>query len=97
MPVIEYAHANGACDVQGGYVYRGSVVTQLTGRYLYADYCAGFVRSFTFSGGAATSSRDWPQLAVGGGGGIVSFGEDARGELYIMTYAGTVYRIVPGS
>jgi len=64
MPVIEYAHANGACDVQGGYVYRGSVVTQLTGRYLYADYCAGFVRSFTFSGGAATSSRDWPQLAL---------------------------------
>src|SRR6266487_1306628 len=94
LPVIEYAHTNGACDVQGGYVYRGSVVTQLTGRYLYADYCANFVRSFTYSGGVATQSRDWPQLAPGGGGGIVSFGEDARGELYLMTYGGTVYRIV---
>ncbi|HYU08160.1 MAG TPA: PQQ-dependent sugar dehydrogenase [Gemmatimonadales bacterium] len=99
LPVIEYAHSNGACDVQGGYVYRGTRVTQLAGRYLYADYCAGFVRSFTYSGGVATQSRDWPALAAGGGGGggIVSFGEDARGELYIMTYGGTLYRIVPGT
>ena len=94
-PVLEYAHSNGACDVQGGYVYRGTLVTQLTGRYLYADYCAGFVRSFTYSGGVATAGRDWPGIAPSNG--VVSFGEDARGELYIMTYGGTVYRIVPGS
>lgn len=94
LPVLEYQHINGACDVQGGYVYRGTQVTQLTGRYLYADYCAGYVHSFTWNGSAATDVRNWPSLAPGGGGGVVSFGEDGKGELYLMTYGGTVYRIV---
>jgi glucose/arabinose dehydrogenase len=92
-PVVEYQHSP-ACSVTGGYVYRGTRVTQLIGHYLYADYCSGFVGSFLLSGGAATQGRDWTsQLSPGGS--IVSFGEDARGELYIVNYLGGVYRIVP--
>ena len=50
--------------------------------------------SFVLAGGAATNQRNWtPQLSPGGS--IVSFGEDARGELYIVQYTGGVYRIVP--
>ena len=30
-----------------------------------------------------------------GGGNISSFGEDADGELYILTLAGGLFRIVP--
>ncbi|HXO84563.1 MAG TPA: PQQ-dependent sugar dehydrogenase [Gemmatimonadales bacterium] len=93
MPVVEYAHAP-ACSVTGGYVYRGTRVTQLIGQYLYADLCTGFVGSFQLSGGVATHQTNWTsQLSPGGS--IVSFGEDARGELYIVAYSGVVYRIVP--
>jgi glucose/arabinose dehydrogenase len=92
-PVTEYQHVNNACSVTGGYVYRGTRVTQLIGHYLYADYCAGFVLSFRYAGGQATQGTNWTSQ-VSPGGSIVSFGEDARGELYIVTYAGPVYRIV---
>ncbi len=92
LPVIEYDHSN-ACAVTGGYVYRGTRVPALAGVYLYGDYCGGWVRSFRFAGGTATESRDWPSLAVSGG--LSSFGEDVRGELYITSLSGSLYRIVP--
>jgi glucose/arabinose dehydrogenase len=92
LPVAEYTHAEG-CSITGGYVYRGSRVPSLTGRYLYGDYCQGWVRSFTLIGGQAKDGREWPDLAVGSS--LTSFAEDARGELYVMTITGRLYRIVP--
>jgi len=89
LPKLDYDHSQG-CAVTGGYVYRGSA-TSLRGRYLYADYCGGWVRSFRFAGGAATDQRDEPALAPGGN--ITSFGEDAAGEVYVLTQGGSVYRI----
>ena len=94
LPVIDYQHVGGNCDVQGGYVYRGTRVTQLIGYYLYVDYCSGMVSGFKYAGGVATAQRDFTPF-VSPGGGVVSFGEDGRGELYLMTYGGTLYRIVP--
>ena len=94
QPVIDYQHINGACDVQGGYVYRGTRVTQLIGYYLYADYCSGLVGGFKYAGSLTAPSRDFTAF-ISPGAGVVSFGEDARGELYLMTYGGTLYRIVP--
>jgi glucose/arabinose dehydrogenase len=92
LPVAEYTHAEG-CSITGGYVYRGTAVRTLQGRYLYADYCGGWVRSFTYAGGVATDARDWPDLSPGPQ--VTSFGEDGAGELYVMTQDGDVYRIVP--
>jgi glucose/arabinose dehydrogenase len=93
LPVVEYGHTGGACSITGGYVYRGTRVPALAGHYLYADFCAGFVRSFRYVGGAATDPRDWSQR-LSPGGNVSSFGEDARGELYVMTLGGALYRIV---
>lgn len=94
-PVVEYDHSGGACSITGGYVYRGGAVLALQGTYFYADYCAGFVRSFRFNGVAATEQTDWTALRPGGN--ITSFGEDAAGELYIMTAPpqNGLFRIVP--
>jgi glucose/arabinose dehydrogenase len=94
LPVLTYDHGQG-CSITGGYVYRGTRIPALTGTYLYADYCAGWVRSFRWTGGAAVAQQDEPDLVPGGT--ITSFGEDARGELYITTYTapGSLYRIVP--
>lgn len=94
LPVLDYSHDDG-CSVTGGFVYRGSSMPELRGRYFYADFCGGWVRSFTLSNGQATDQREWPQLDPGGA--ITSFGEDAAGELYILVSDGTVYRISPGS
>lgn len=92
LPTLEYTHANGACSVTGGYVYRGQAIPTAQGTYFYADFCAGFVRSFRFDNGSALEQTDWPLLAASS---ITSFGQDGSGELYILTKGGTISRIVP--
>ncbi len=91
-PILDYSHEAGACSVTGGYVYRGTLNPAVNGSYFYADYCAGFVRSFQLQGGRPSSQNTWPLLSPGGQ--ITSFGEDARGELYILTQTGGLSRIV---
>jgi|CXWL01.1.fsa_nt_gi glucose/arabinose dehydrogenase len=92
LPTLEYPHENGACSVTGGYVYRGTAIPGIQGTYFYADFCAGFVRSFRFNNGSALEQTEWPLLA---NASITSFGQDGLGELYILTNGGTVSRIVP--
>ncbi len=91
LPVLEYDHGQG-CSVTGGYVYRGGGMPELTGHYFYADYCEGWIRSFEYVAGAATDPTEWQVPDVGQ---ITSFGQDAQGELYVLTAAGAVYRIDP--
>ncbi len=92
VPVLEYSHAEG-CSVTGGFVYRGDEIPALHGTYFYADYCDGWVRSFRYANGVATEQQDWN---FGNLGSILSFGEDAAGELYILSANGTAYRVVEG-
>jgi hypothetical protein len=92
LPVLDYDHSGDNCSVTGGYVYRGSAIPTIQGTYFYADYCAGWVRSFRYQNGEAVDPKDW--VALRPGGSITSFGEDAQGELYILTAQGGVYRIV---
>ena len=92
LPVLEYDHGQG-CSITGGYVYRGSAAPALQGTYFYGDYCGGWVRSFRLVAGQADERREWLDLAPGGQ--ITSFGEDANRELYVLTAAGRVARIVP--
>jgi glucose/arabinose dehydrogenase len=89
LHVLEYDHADG-CSVTGGYVYRGDRVPELTGHYFYADYCEGWIRSFKYLDGVATDQTEWELPDVGQ---ITSFGQDAHGELYVLSATGDVYRI----
>ncbi|HZE19247.1 MAG TPA: PQQ-dependent sugar dehydrogenase [Candidatus Angelobacter sp.] len=97
LPVAEYPHSNG-CSITGGYVYRGTELPELNGQYFYGDYCTGIIRSFTIMNGQAVNAQDWTSaLRTSGGGplsGLSSFGEDARGELYLVVLSGEVYEIV---
>jgi glucose/arabinose dehydrogenase len=88
-PVLDYSHAEG-CSVTGGFVYRGRKLPQIAGHYFYADYCRGWVRSFKFSNGRVTERRKWD---FGELGSILSFGEDAAGEIYVLSDNGNVYRL----
>ena len=94
LPITEYGHGDG-CSITGGYVYRGQAIPELVGTYFYADYCRGWIRSFQYRNGAAEAAASWPTLDTHGQ--ITSFGEDARGELYVVLAGGTIYRIAPGS
>ena len=88
LPAVSYANASDACSVTGGIVYRGTKIPDIAGHYFYSDYCAGFVRSFRWSNGQATAAREWDLDASG----VLSFGEDAAGEMYLLSSNGTVYR-----
>jgi glucose/arabinose dehydrogenase len=76
------------CSVIGGFVYRGKAVAAAQGRYFFGDNCASRIRSVSSGGG--TSVRD-EAFKVDG---LSSFGEDAKGELYLTSVqSGRVYKL----
>jgi glucose/arabinose dehydrogenase len=100
-PIIDYDRSVGG-TVIGGYVYRGSAIPSLQGKYIFGDYLAGKIFSLDFDGTTASNFQDiTSQLFPTGSGGPQlgapsSFGEDANGELYICDIAlGNIYKIVP--
>jgi glucose/arabinose dehydrogenase len=93
LPAFEYAHGpqpDGVCAIVGGYVYRGSAMPELAGRYFYSDYCAGFLNSLSALEGKVMEQRGWAVPAIGH---VVSFGEDGKGELYLISEKGSIYKI----
>jgi cysteine-rich repeat protein len=104
MPVLTFSHA-GACSISGGYVYRGCALPGLHGTYFYSDFCGAFVRTFQYAGGVATNQQDRTADVDPPGADtittVVSFGQDARGELYVVERGdcsssnGVVYKLVP--
>ena len=89
MPRATYANEGERCSVTGGYVYRGSDMPELQGWYVYGDYCSGTVWALDTADEAAE-----PVQLVDTDFGIPSFGEDAAGELYVITFDGSVQRLV---
>ena len=98
FPIYEYTHSVG-CSITGGYVYNGCALPDLHDTYFYSDYCAAFVRTFVVNNGVPTDHADRTSDLSGGGielDTIVSFAEDARGELYILDFGGgEILRVVP--
>ena len=90
-PVHEYSHHDG-CSAAGGYVYRGADFPALHGRYFFADTCSSWLRSFVVEDGRARSLQDHTASA-GPVSSVVAFGEDARGELYVVSHGGRIRRI----
>lgn len=88
MPFAEYAHNQGQ-SVTGGYVYRGSLVPELQGIYLYADFASGRLW-YAYRDATGTWIND--VLSPRTGHTISSFGEDDDGELYITSFSGAVLR-----
>lgn len=89
FPVYEYGHDVGQ-SVVGGYVYRGSKVPALRGVYLFTDTYRGNIQALRLRG----TDVEHADLGVTAPDGYVaSFGEDAAGELYVLSLNGGVYRI----
>ncbi len=82
LPVLEYDHSVGE-SVTGGYVYRGSQVPELAGRYVYGDFISGRIWAARLEG-----SRWVNEEVAASPIAISSFGEDEAGELYLTDYIG---------
>ena len=93
-PVLEYPSDRGPCAaITGGYVVRDPGLTELAGRYLYTDSCLERIRSAVL--GLPTAVDDRPeglQVEI-----PVSFGEDACGRVYVVSYYGEISRFVDGT
>jgi len=92
FPIYSYGHnTNPTCSgsITGGFVYRGCAMPDLRGTYFFADYCQGFVASFRYVNGQVTQYTARGSLST-----VMSFGEDALGEIYICS-GSTVYKIIP--
>lgn len=83
-------HPSG-CSVTGGKVYRGSAIPALDGHYFYADFCAGWVRSFRWDGTRISEQTEW----FTGLSQVIGFGRDGNGELYLLSLDGDIYQIIP--
>ena len=89
LPLFEFDHSDGGCAITGGVVYRGSAIPQLAGAYLFSDYCDGRIRAVRAADGVVVEER----IFDAEGTELVSFGEDAQGEVYALSLDGTIYRI----
>lgn len=90
-PALVYAHGATACSVTGGYVVRDSALPSLGGRYVYSDFCGGELRSFKLAGGGALDDNPLGLNVPAPS----SFGTDGAAHIYVTSFNGPVYELVP--
>ncbi len=99
LPLTDPAHfwaQNGTfSSVTAGYVNRNGRQCSHFGRYFFADFGQGRVFSMRFDGATLTDLVEHSNELFGAARPFLpSFGRDAEGTLYVMTYdPGRVYRI----
>ena len=82
-PVIELPLTDGLCAVIGGYVYRGTRIPGLVGRYVFTDFCDSTLLAGRPVDGA------WVVEGLGlEGRRVTTFGQDEAGELYLLDSSG---------
>ena len=107
LPLVDPIHEYGRTDgqsVTGGYVYRGTALGAMyRGRYFFADFIRGRVWSIGLaidqSTGEAVKTNLIEHTAELGGsamlGNVSSFGVDADGELFIVSYSrGAIVKVL---
>jgi hypothetical protein len=94
-PIHVYGRDVGS-SVTGGYVYRGPS-EGLQGRYFFADFPTGRMFTLHFDGAAWVREDRTGQIVtdVGAINLPSSFGEDGRGDLYVVDLDGDVFRLTP--
>lgn len=90
-PVFTYGRDQG-CSVTGGVVYRGTALAGLEGAYLYSDFCTPGVRALVDDGNGGFRSVEVTDTP----GTVVSFGQDAAGEILVLSLEDGVFRLTPG-
>jgi glucose/arabinose dehydrogenase len=85
-PITEYTHGDG-CSVTGGVFYTGKALKGLSGRYLYGDYCKGWIASV----GQRTPGGRWQSQKLGVKlESLSSFNTTPTGEVWVTSTNGTI-------
>ena len=92
-PIAEYSHTFGIA-VTGGYVYRGSAIPALTGRFVFGDYGTGRIWEVPHDATGATR-----EVTSGFDTGLTisSFAQDDSGEIYVVNLGGTLHKLRAGT
>ena len=88
-PTIDHPHSE-AASITGGFVYRGQMLPDLAGAYVYGDYQTGIVWAARMEGDRVVDVRELAHTPLQ----LVGFGEDNDGELYLLDHAGGIFRLV---
>jgi glucose/arabinose dehydrogenase len=88
-PALSLAHPF-ATAVVGGYVVRNRELSGYWGRYLYGDFCDGWVASAVIGEEPADNRLEGVTVPY-----LVSFGEDRKGRIYGVSTIGVLYRVLP--
>ena len=93
-PVAEYVHPIGVC-VTGGFVYHGTAIPALAGRYVFTDYSSGIIWNIptdTVPTRTMVAADGWES-----GLNPASFAQDHDGELFLVDVrTSSIYKLVPG-
>ncbi|MFK7769239.1 MAG: PQQ-dependent sugar dehydrogenase [Mariniblastus sp.] len=89
-PVAFYGHEWGG-SITGGNVYRGEKYPELDGSYFFGDYMTGNL----WRTRKDAKGKYQTELIRRTGRSIASFGEDEQGEVYLLSFDGGIYQIVP--
>ncbi len=91
-PIAEYDHTLGIA-VSGGYVYRGTAMPGLAGRFVFGDYGSG--RIWNIATDTAPTKTMTAAEAASTGLAIASFAEEQNGEILVVDRsAGGVHRVI---
>ncbi len=93
FPIWVYPHSAGDASITGGYVYRGSRIPALYGKYIYGDYVSRRIWALTYDFVNPATN----QFLFQGSQLISSFGEDFNNEILVVGYnstAGRLWRLV---
>ena len=91
-PVWEYPHEDGNVAVIGGFVYSGSLLPELQGRYVYADFLSGRIWALTEKPDGTYSN----ELLLDSDALIPTLEQGLDGEIYVGNRAdGRVDRLEP--
>jgi len=91
-PVIDYNRNNGDRSVTGGFVYRGSAIPGLVGRYVFGDFVSGRIWALQSDGLGGYVREELLNTSTGPS----SFGVDEDGELYFTNFnGGRIMQFVP--
>ncbi len=90
-PITSYKQGSKTGNsVTGGYVCRDKNLPALNGKYIYGDFVSGNIWALTYSGKKAVNNELIAKLS----GGLSSFGEDSKHNLFVLAYGpGKVYKL----
>ena len=85
------------CSVTGGYVYRGKDIPSIYGKYIFGDYCTGKIWSFSLDNYEIHDFVDHTSELLSSINKkkfyLSSFGETLDGEILLVDYNGSIYKL----